>query len=64
MNGADEIKGRAALVVAPVGKGEAVMFTTNPVWRWQNLGEYRMLFNTLLNYRNLAPQAKSVASAD
>jgi hypothetical protein len=64
MNGADEIKGRAALVVAPVGKGEAVMFATNPVWRWQNLGEYRMLFNTLLNYRNLAPQVKSSASGD
>jgi hypothetical protein len=29
------------------------MFNTNPVWRWQNLGEFRMLFNTLLNYRNL-----------
>jgi hypothetical protein len=54
-NGSDDIKGRAAVVVTPAGKGEIVMFATNPVWRWQNLGEYRMIFNTLMNFRNLAP---------
>jgi hypothetical protein len=54
-NGSDDIKGRAAIVVTPAGKGEIVMFTTNPVWRWQNMGEYRMIFNTLMNFRNLAP---------
>jgi hypothetical protein len=54
-NGADDIKGRAAVIVTPAGKGEIVMFATNPVWRWQNLGEYRMIFNTLMNFRNLAP---------
>ncbi len=53
-NGPDEIKGRAAVVVAPVGKGEAVLFTTNPVWRWQNVGEFRMVFNTLMNFKSLA----------
>ena len=55
MNGADEIKGRAAVVVTRVGRGEAVLFTTNPVWRWQNIGEFRMMFNTILNYRSLNP---------
>jgi hypothetical protein len=58
-NGPDDIKGRAAVVVAPAGKGEVVLFTTNPAWRWQNMGEYRMLFNTLLNFRNLAPATNS-----
>jgi hypothetical protein len=53
MNGADEIKGRAAVVETTVGHGKVVMFTTNPVWRWQNLGEFRMLFNTIINYKNL-----------
>ncbi|MGB7136051.1 MAG: M14 family zinc carboxypeptidase, partial [Acidobacteriaceae bacterium] len=53
--GADDIKGRAAIVVAPDGKGQVVMFATNPVWRWQNLGEYGMMFNTLMNYKNLTP---------
>jgi hypothetical protein len=54
-NGSDDIKGRAAIVVTAEGKGEVAMFTTNPVWRWQNMGEYRMIFNTLMNFRNLAP---------
>ncbi len=57
MNGADEIKGRAAVVRTSVGKGEVVMFTTNPVWRWQNIGEFRMMFNTILNYKNLDTHA-------
>ena len=58
-NGADEIKGRAAIVVTREGKGQLLMFMTNPVWRWQNLGEYRMVFNALLNFRNLAPEPNS-----
>jgi hypothetical protein len=56
-NGAYNIKRRAAIVVTPEGKGEVIMFATNPVWRWQNMGEYRMMFNTLMNYRNLTPAA-------
>jgi hypothetical protein len=63
-NGADEIKGRPAVVVSPVGQGEAVMFTTNPVWRWQNVGEFRMLLNTLMNYKNLAPVAGSAKAGE
>jgi len=52
-NGADEIKNRAAILRTPVGKGEIVMFATNPIWRWQNVGEFRMMFNTIMNYQNL-----------
>ena len=61
MFGVSEIKGRAAVVKTSVGQGEVVMFTTNPVWRWQNTGEYRMMFHTILNYKNLnekTPAAK------
>lgn len=63
MNGADEIKGRPAVVVTPMGEGEAVLFTTNPIWRWQNVGEFRMLFNTILNYKNLAVPVMPTATA-
>ncbi len=63
-NGADDIKGRAAVVVTPAGKGEIVMFTTNPVWRWQNMGEYRMIFNTLMNFRNLAPAPSATPESE
>jgi hypothetical protein len=68
MNGADEIKGRAAVVRTSVGKGEVVLFTTNPVWRWQNIGEFRMMFNTILNYKNLdtppPPAVKTKTTAE
>jgi hypothetical protein len=52
-NSADEIKNRAAILRTAVGKGEIIMFATNPIWRWQNLGEFRMMFNTIMNYQNL-----------
>jgi hypothetical protein len=29
------------------------MFATNPIWRWQNLGEFRMLYNAILNWKQL-----------
>ncbi|MDE3197316.1 MAG: hypothetical protein KGN84_13280, partial [Acidobacteriota bacterium] len=53
MRGANEIRNRPAIVDVPVGQGTVVMFATNPCYRWQNFGEFRMLFNTILNYRNL-----------
>jgi hypothetical protein len=30
-----------------------LLFATNPVYRWQNFGEYRMLYNALFNYKDL-----------
>jgi hypothetical protein len=53
MRGADEIKDRPAIVDVPVGEGQVLMFATNPIYRWQNLGEFRMLYNALFNYKNL-----------
>ena len=37
----------------PLGAGQIVLFSTNPVYRWQNFGEYRMLYNALFNYKDL-----------
>jgi len=53
MRGAEEIDHRPAIALMPSGKGQVVLFTTNPVYRWQNLGEFRMLYNAVLNYKNL-----------
>jgi hypothetical protein len=49
----DEIKGRPAVIDVPVGKGQVLMFTLNPIYRWQNFGEFRLVYNALLNYRVL-----------
>ncbi len=53
MTAPDEIKDRPAIVQEAVGRGRIVMFATNPVYRWQNFGEFRMLYNALFNYDHL-----------
>ncbi len=50
MRGANEIRNRAAIVDAPSGKGRVILFAGNPCYRWQNFGEFNMLFNTVLNF--------------
>ena len=58
MRGANEIRGQAAVIDAPEGKGHVVLFSTNPAYRWQNLGEFNMLANAILNYNDFpAPPA-------
>ena len=50
MKGVAETRGRPAVMDVPVGRGRVVLFATNPAYRWQNLGEFRMLTNAILNY--------------
>ncbi len=54
MKGASEIRNRPAILDVPVGDGRVLMFATNPCYRWQNLGEFRMLFNAMLNFDDMA----------
>ena len=59
MRGPNEIRNRPAIVDAPSGKGRVLLYATNPVYRWQNHGEFNMLFNALLNYNDFkAPERK------
>jgi hypothetical protein len=53
MRGAAEIRNRPAIVDVPVGDGRVLLFATNPCYRWQNFGEFRMLFNAILNYKSM-----------
>ena len=53
LRGADRIEGRPAIVDVPRGDGRVVLFATNPCYRWQNHGEFGMLFNTILHYNDL-----------
>ncbi len=53
MKGANEIRGRPAILDVPVGQGRVLMFATNPCYRWQNFGEFGMLFNAVMHYKNL-----------
>jgi hypothetical protein len=63
MRGANEIRNRPAIVDEPVGKGRVLLYATNPVYRWQNHGEFNMLFNALMNYNDIkAPEPKKEAT--
>jgi hypothetical protein len=56
MRGANEIRGRPAVLDVPVGDGRVVMFATNPCYRWQNFGEFNMLFNAVMHWNDLKPR--------
>ena len=40
MRGVAETRGRPAILDEAVGQGRVLMFSTNPAYRWQNLGEF------------------------
>jgi hypothetical protein len=67
MRGVAEIRNRPAIVDVPVGQGQVVMFATNPAYRWQNLGEFNMLANSILHFKGYpkpAPASGSAASGN
>jgi hypothetical protein len=64
MRGANEIRNRPAIVDQPNGNGRVILFAGNPCYRWQNFGEFNMLFNTVLNYNDFgAGQAGRAGTA-
>jgi hypothetical protein len=61
MRGAAETRARPAIVDTEVGGGRVLLFATNPVYRWQNLGEFNMIANALLNFNDF-PKPPSAPS--
>jgi len=60
MVGADNIRNRAFGVDIPRahnGRGRVIMFSSNPVYRWQNHGEFNMIFNAILNWNDVPAAA-------
>jgi hypothetical protein len=66
MKGAGEVRNRAAIVDVPSGRGRIILFAGNPCYRWQNFGEFNMLFNTVLNYNDIKtlPEAKTTTAGE
>jgi hypothetical protein len=60
MKGVAEIRNRPAIVDVPVGLGRVVLFATNPCYRWQNLGEFNMLVNSILNFNDFPKAAAAM----
>jgi hypothetical protein len=66
MVGADQLRQRVFAVDLPNaynGKGRVILFANNPVYRWQNHGEFNMIFNSLLNWSYVPPAAPAPAPA-
>jgi hypothetical protein len=64
MAGADNLRGRAFAADIPNahnGKGRVLMFANNPIYRWQNHGEFNMVFNSIINWNDVPPAAPLVA---
>ena len=56
MTGADSLKRRPFVVDVPEayrGKGRVILFANNPIYRWQNHGEFNMVFNSIMNWNDL-----------
>ena len=64
MVGADSLRSRPFAVDIPRayhGNGRVILFSNNPIYRWQNHGEFNMIFNSLLNWNDVV--AKPAAAA-
>jgi hypothetical protein len=65
MKGVAETRDRPAIVDVPVGQGRVLLFATNPCYRWQNLGEFNMLANSILHFNDFPkPTASAAATAE
>jgi len=53
VKGAKGIKGKAAVVDYPVGKGRIIMFNFNPLHRFLTQVDFMLVFNILFNYSHL-----------
>ena len=64
MRGADEIKDRPFAIDVPggySGKGRVILFSNNPIYRWQNHGEFNMVLNALLNWNDMGGKPAAAA---
>jgi hypothetical protein len=52
LRGTAEIRNQPAIVEQTVGRGRLVLFATNPCYRWQNHGEFGLLFNAVLHWND------------
>ena len=50
--GIEETVDRPAIIRVPLGNGTLVLFVTNPMFRHQNIGEYRLLFNAIFHFND------------
>lgn len=50
--------GRAALVRCPVGKGNVLLFSINPMWRHETMGSWQLVLNAAMNWDSLSKETE------
>ncbi|PYQ31560.1 MAG: hypothetical protein DMF56_00155 [Acidobacteria bacterium] len=53
LEGGDELAGKPAVILAPRGKGNVLLFATNPMWRMNTVGAYPLVMNAVMNWDKL-----------
>jgi hypothetical protein len=67
MVGADSLRQRPFAVDIPRayhGAGRVILFSNNPIYRWQNHGEFNMIFNAVLNWNDVVAKPAAAAATD
>jgi hypothetical protein len=59
IKGGDELQGKPAILDIPTGKGRVVAFNFDPVHRYLTVGDFRMVWNAVLNWNDLPPVPKA-----
>ena len=60
-NGPRDLRGEAAIVDVPVGRGRVILFTFNPLDRYLNHSDFRLLYNAMLFGPVLASRQRETA---
>ena len=53
LEGGDELAGKPAVVLAPRGRGNVLLFAINPMWRMNTQGMYPLVMNAVMNWDRL-----------
>jgi hypothetical protein len=53
LDGGEELAGKPAVILAPRGKGNVLLFATNPMWRMNTQGTYALVTNALMSWDHL-----------
>jgi hypothetical protein len=53
LEGGDELAGKPAVILAPRGKGNVLLFANNPMWRMNTVGAYPLVMNAVMNWDKL-----------
>ncbi|MGZ8866695.1 MAG: M14 family zinc carboxypeptidase [Thermoanaerobaculia bacterium] len=53
LEGGEELAGKPAVVLAPRGRGNVLLFAVNPMWRMNTQGMYPLVMNAVINWDKL-----------